>query len=317
MTAGHHAEETIVVPRKDVAHFPRSTMAEDVASERYDEIDVRLDVQSKTYWCMMKPEGRPSYTPALLGDLGRMQVSIPRLFARHARSGEAPMRYFVVGSQLPGIFNLGGDLGLFADHIRSGNRAALSAYARSCIDVVYNNAVNYELPIVTIALVQGDALGGGFEAALSCDVIIAERSAKFGLPEVLFNMFPGMGAYSFLARRLDSVRAERMIMSGRLYTAEELHELGIIDVLVDEGTGRQATIDYIHRNSRRHNSHCAIYQARRRVQPIAYDELRDITDIWVDAALRLTEADLRKMLRLTMAQDRRRSGDTAREAEAV
>lgn len=300
----------------DITAFPRHTMQEDVAAERYEEIDVHLDPRSRTYWCMMSPQGRPSYTPGLLADLARMQASIPKLFARHARAGETPMHYFVVGSRLPGIFNLGGDLALFAEHIRRGNRTQLSTYARACINVVYNNAVNYELPIVTIALVQGDALGGGFEAALSCDIIIAERSAKFGLPEVLFNMFPGMGAYSFLARRLDAVRAERMIMSGKLYGAEELHELGIIDILAEDGTGRQAVETYIRRNTKRQNSHSAIFRTRRRVNPIDYEELRDITDIWVDTALRLTETDLRKMMRLTMAQDRRRSALPATKAEA-
>lgn len=324
MTAGHLSEGTlraraaneIGAALADVTALRRTAMHEDVAAERYSEIEVSLEPRNKTYWCYMKPQGRPSYTAGLLGDLARMQASIPRLFARHADAAEPPMRYFVVGSRLPGIFNLGGDLGLFAEHIRRGNRSALAAYAHACIDVVYNNAINYDLPIVTIALVQGDALGGGFEAALSCDVIVAERGAKFGLPEVLFNMFPGMGAYSFLARRLDSVRAERMIMSGRLYTAEELYDLGLVDVLAEDGLGREAVLDYIHRNTRRHNAHRAIYQARRRVHPLAYDELRDITDVWVDAALRLTESDLRKMQRLTQAQDRRRSGAT-RQAEAV
>ena len=317
MTALYRPDGTIAITRPEVAAFPLSAMQEDVSAERYDEIAVRLDPRTKTYWCMMKPEGRPSFTPGLLSDLSRMQASIPALYARHARTGEQPMRYFVVGSELSGIFNLGGDLGLFADHIRHGDRTALATYARACIDVVHNNAVNYGLPIVTIALVQGDALGGGFEAALSCDVIIAERCAKFGLPEVLFNMFPGMGAYSFLARRLGSIQAERMIMSGKLYTAEELHEIGIVDVLVDDGKGRRAVEDYIHRNTKRHNSHSAIYKTRRRVNPVPYQELSDIIDIWVDTALQLTEADLRKMMRLTMAQDRRRANLPVTEAEAV
>ncbi|MEI2386573.1 crotonase/enoyl-CoA hydratase family protein [Breoghania sp. JC706] len=317
MTALYRPDGAIAITRPEVAAFPRSAMQEDVSAERYDEIDVRLDPRTKTYWCMMKPEGRPSFTPGLLSDLSRMQASIPALYARHARTGEQPLHYFVVGSELAGIFNLGGDLGLFADHIRHGDRTALTTYARACIDVVHNNAVNYGLPIVTIALVQGDALGGGFEAALSCDVIIAERCAKFGLPEVLFNMFPGMGAYSFLARRLGSIQAERMILSGKLYTAEELHEIGIVDVLVDDGKGRRAVEDYIHRNAKRHNSHSAIYKTRRRVNPVPYQELSDIIDIWVDTALQLTEADLRKMMRLTMAQDRRRAHLPVGEAEAV
>jgi DSF synthase len=56
------------------------------------------------------------------------------------------------------------------------------------------------LPILTVGLVQGAALGGGFEALLSFDYVVAERDATFGLPEILFGLFPGMGAHSLLSR---------------------------------------------------------------------------------------------------------------------
>ena len=59
-----------------------------------------------------------------------------------------------------------------------------------------------DLPILTVALIQGDAVGGGFEAMLTDDIVIAEQGAKFGLPEILFNLFPGMGGYSFLRRKV-------------------------------------------------------------------------------------------------------------------
>ena len=62
---------------------------------------------------------------------------------------------------------------------------------------MYGNSAAFHTPLITIALVQGDALGGGFECALSFDVLIAERSAKMGLPEVLFNLFPGMELTAF------------------------------------------------------------------------------------------------------------------------
>ena len=62
------------------------------------------------------------------------------------------------------------------------------------MEAIPRNYPALNLPMVTIALVQGDALGGGFECALAHDLIIAERSAKLGLPEVLVNLFPGIGA---------------------------------------------------------------------------------------------------------------------------
>ncbi len=146
---------------------------------------------------------------------------------------------------------------------------------------------------------------GGSEGALSFNVLIAERSARLGLPEVLFNLFPGMGAYSFLSRKLDSARAERMILSGRIYTAEELYEMGVIDILAEDGEGTQAVKKYIAANGRRRHVRHALSRAARRVNPLTLDELRDVTKIWVDTALGLHPSDLRKMRRLATAQSHR------------
>ena len=168
---------------------------------------------------------------------------------------------------------MGGDLAFFADRIRAQDRAALAAYARACIEVVYNNATALDLPIVTIALVQGDALGGGFEAALSCHVVVAEKRAKMGLPEILFNLFPGMGAYSLLARKLDPARAERMILSGRVYEAAELHDMGLVDLLAEDGEGEDVVRHYIARNARRHGAQRSLCEVRRRLNPLTFAEL--------------------------------------------
>jgi DSF synthase len=211
---------------------------------------------------------------------------------------------------VPGIFNLGGDLGLFGELIRKGDLAALRHYGHVAVEAIHRNHVAFDVPVVTMALVQGDALGGGFECALSYDLIVAEKSAKLGLPEILFNMFPGMGAVSFLARRLDRARAEKMILSGRVYTAEELHDMGVVDILAEDGMGEAAVEEYIERNTRKHNALYFAQKARRRVNPITIEELRDIVDLWAEAAINLGESDLRKMARLTAAQDRRMNGLT-------
>ncbi|MBW4022558.1 MAG: crotonase/enoyl-CoA hydratase family protein [Proteobacteria bacterium] len=266
----------------------------------YQTLQVDLDEAAKALVCTMRPEGRPSYTPALLRDLSRMQSEIHR-----ATEAAEPFRYFIVRSSIPGTFNLGGDLDLFGGKIRDGNRKALRDYAHACIDVVYNNAMGYGRRVTTVALVQGAALGGGFEAALSCHYIVAERSATFGLPEVLFNLFPGMGAYSFLSRRLDAVRAEKIILSGKIYTASEMYDLGLVDVLAEDGEGDAAARGFLASMDRRYNSHRAVLQARQRINPLTREELMDVVDIWVDAAMNLDEGDLRKMARLVRAQNRR------------
>ena len=274
----------------------------------YRQLETRLEHKDGILWYHLRPEGVPSFTRGLLRDIADMQRAIMRVFDDCDPDSKAPFRHLVLASRLPGIFNMGGDLGFFADRIRSRDRAALADYARACIEVVYTNAIALDLPIVTIALVQGDALGGGFEAALSCNVIVAEKSAKLGLPETLFNLFPGMGAYSLLARKLDPRRAERMVLSGRIYSAGELHEMGVVDVLAEDGQGEEAVRQYIAQNARHHGVHRALAAVRRRLSPLTFAELEDVIEIWVETAFQLPEPDLRKMERLKNAQVRRLQG---------
>ena len=273
---------------------------------RFDNLAVEMETADRTLWCRLNPLVRPSFTSALLTDLHRVQRLIGQLAARSGPGQARALNWVVLGSSVPGIFNLGGDLTLFCEKIRNSDREGLRRYAHSCIEVSYRNATGYDQNVVTIGLAQGDALGGGFESLLSCDVLIAERRSRFGLPEILFNLFPGMGAHCFLTRRLGAGAAERMIMSGKVYSAEEMHAAGVVDILAEDGAGDDVVRDYIRRNGPRHNAHAAIHQARRRVSPVSLEALRDVTDIWVDAAMELTEQDLRRMTHIVAAQDRSR-----------
>lgn len=265
------------------------------------EMDIDYETGSGILWQYMNPT-KPSITTGLLADALRVMDAVEQ---GHAVEGPDAVRYMVLASRLSGIYNLGGDLTLFKQRIVERDRDALRHYAHTCIDVQYRRAIKMNLPICTVALVQGDALGGGFEAALAHDVIVAERSTKFGLPEILFNLFPGMGAYTFLSRRLDAARAERMITSGRLYTAEELYQMGVVDVLAEDGDGVEAVRAFIDTHRRASKSRMAVAKLRQMVTPVTRQELIDITDLWVETALTLDTRDLRKMEHLVAAQLRR------------
>jgi len=277
-----------------------------IAGQRFREFELEYDSTKKILFCYFKYAGRPCFTPALLREAQGIQRLVRGLFGDRV-VGEPPLRYLVLGSRTPQIWNLGGDLELFSSLIRNRDRAALRRYAHTCCEIGFTNAtgLGFDLPVISVALVQGDALGGGFEAALSSNLIVAERGAKFGLPEILFNLFPGMGAYSFLARRIAPGIAERLIMSGEIYTAEQLHALGVVDVLAADGQGVQAFYDFIGRRERRYAAQRAMYRARRLVNPVTFEEMTRIADLWVEAAFKLEEADLKRMERLVTAQERR------------
>ncbi|MGW1727749.1 enoyl-CoA hydratase/isomerase family protein [Streptomyces sp. NPDC002306] len=95
-----------------------------------------------------------------------------------------------------------------------------------------------DLPVPTVASVHGFALGGGFELALSCDVIVADVTAVVGLPEVSVGVIPGGGGTQLLPRRIGAARAAELIFTARRVEAAEARELGLVDVLVEEGQDR-------------------------------------------------------------------------------
>jgi DSF synthase len=271
------------------------------------EYEVEFEAQTGTLWGYFNPVGAPRFSLSLLADI-RAHDSALQSNDGHVLHGGAMHKanYYVAASRTPGVYNLGGDLALFLLLIRSRDRGALAHYARLCIDNIYPRIRNYFCPtLTTISLVQGDALGGGFETALSSDVLVAEESAVMGLPEVLFNLFPGMGAYSLLMRRIGRKAAEELIFSGQLLSAPKLHEMGIVDVLAADGQGESAVRAWIQRTERRRNGHQAVFQARKCVHPIDREELDRVADVWVDAALRLEDKDLKMMSRIVRSQERR------------
>ena len=271
------------------------------APESYRELDLRYDPEQQALWCYLLPTSRPCCTSGLLAEIRLLLHAIERYANRQIENeNQNILRYLIIASRIPGVFNLGGDLTLFLRHIRSGDRDGLYRYATTSIDIAY---ASYHLPITTIALVQGDAYGGGFEGALVSRVLIAERQARMGLPDVLFNLLP-LCAYNLLARRLDPVRAERIALSGHTYSAEELHELGVVDVLAENGDGEKAVNAYIKKQNRANNSYQAIHKVRQLIHPLHYDELLQVAKIWLDAAMRLSERDLRVMERIAQSQEK-------------
>ena len=121
----------------------------------------------------------------------------------------------------------------------------------------------------------------------------------------MFNCFPGMGAYSFLTRRVGPKLAEEMTQNGKIYTAAEMHEMGIVNQLADDGYGKEAALNYIKADLPTYALRNAMCRVRERVNPVQLDELRDITDLWVETTLRLSPSDISKMRRFVRAQQRR------------
>ena len=283
-----------------VVDFPKIPTA-----RAYSQLQLEFHREIQTLFSWMDPSPRPCFNSDLLDEIRRSEqlLEVNEGYIND-KGSEEQVTYVVFASRTPGVFNLGGDLNMFIPAIMRKDSATLGKYAHLCIDNIYRRADGFGANITTIALIQGKALGGGFEAALAADIIIAERSSTMSFPEVLFNMFPGMGALSFLSRRVGSRRAEEIISSGQVYSCKDMHELGIVDEIVDDGLGYEATMRFILTRKKRANSHRALQLAKRHLNPVSLVELRSIVDVWVDAAMRLDTRDLRMMARLVRAQDK-------------
>ncbi|MDP3306638.1 crotonase/enoyl-CoA hydratase family protein [Methylotenera sp.] len=276
-----------------------------------EQVRTRFEEEFGVMTYFMNPAPRPCFNKICMSELHQSQTSLEKMQGEVIANGKVSQaNYLVLASDIPGIFNLGGDLSVFGDLIRAKARDHLLAYAKLCVNNVWT-FYNMQAPVTTISLVQGQAMGGGFEAALAAHIMVAEKSALMGLPEVLFNLFPGMGALSFLSRKIGMPAAEKMVRSGKIYTGEELYQLGVVDVLAEDGQGQYALNNWIKKNHRSLNSFQAINRAKQRVNPLTIEELYDITEIWVDAALRLDERNLKVMERLVRAQNSKVNSDVA------
>jgi DSF synthase len=218
------------------------------------------------------------------------------------------VRHLVLSSDVTGVFNFGGDLALFVLLVRAQDVDSLKMYGRRCIDLVWWLEHAAQRGVHTTVLVQGDTLGGGLESVLPFHKVIFERSAQAGFPEVLFNLFPGMGAWPLTIRKAGFAVANDMVLSGRLFTADQLLRRSLVDVVVDDGDGENAIWDVVRMVDPRLRGTLAALHAQRMAAPITYESLLTTVEMWAETALTLTTRDLRLMERLARAQVRKAGG---------
>ena len=151
-------------------------------------------------------------------------------------AGDRSVRAVVLSSSQARAFCVGADLKERARLSDDGLRAQ-----REIMRTAFRGLL--ELPVPVIAAVEGHALGGGLELALSCDLIVAGEGAVLGLPEVSVGVSPGGGGTQLLTRRLGWSRAADLIFTARRVAGEEAYRLGLVDRLVPSGGAREAALE--------------------------------------------------------------------------
>jgi DSF synthase len=266
----------------------------------YSHVDVVFDKRvANTLWITMKQNvAQPAhnFSLPLLHELRDVRRRL-RAGASHWHHDGLiePVNYTVMRSGHPDYFSLGGDLRLFRHCIRNRDRESLLGYANLCIDMVVDECACSNPELSTISLVQGRAMGGGFESALAADYLVAEEQSTFGFPEIMFGLFPCTGAMSLLARRMPVHQAQRLMTSGKVYSAYELHALGLVDEVCSRGAGVATVERYVARHANRRAARQSVRCAVERTCPLDIGELRQVAEDWVELALTLTPDALRVM----------------------
>ncbi|UZO80633.1 crotonase/enoyl-CoA hydratase family protein [Aquimarina sp. ERC-38] len=266
---------------------------------------VTLDYQKEkqTLTWKIRNKGMPNFCLAGLKEFEVFSRWVQAYFSHPDR----PLQFIISGSEHQGIYNLGGDLPFFLECIINRQVDRLREYAHLCINAIYHIYNGFNLPVITLAQVEGNAYGGGFECALAHDFIIANETAQLGLPENKFNLFPGMGAYSLLYRKLNHSDADMIIRSGSVYKSRFFESLGLIHEVAEEHNMISTSGNILQKLACRFNFEYHHMQCKKLVNPLQKEELLNITDIWVDACMKTNASDLRKMEILAAAQRRKLS----------
>lgn len=127
------------------------------------------------------------------------------------------------------------------------------------------------LPVPTIAAIGGDALGGGLELALCCDILVADENARLGLPEVRLGVMPGSGGTQRLPRLVGLARAKEMILTGEIYDAHQAEKMGLINRVAAAGTALEEALSIASTIAQR--------------GPVAVREAKKVIDLALDVPL--------------------------------
>src|SRR5918992_3173834 len=153
----------------------------------------------------------------------------------HANA-ESEVRILVVASRIDGFFAAGADI----KHMATIDDAGFQAYGAALRGVLDRLAGPER---ISVAAVDGIALGGGLELAMACTLRVGSARARFGLPEVKLGLIPGAGGTQRLPRLVGRGRALDIILTGRQVEASEAHAIGLVDRLVEAGKAEAAAVE--------------------------------------------------------------------------
>jgi enoyl-CoA hydratase len=235
-------------------------------------------------------------------ELGSLSLSELEQFASALDELESEAHALIIHSELNSGFCAGADLRELYQRSQQVEKSQALRGVRDFLERIHRvlNRIDAS-PLTTIAAVHGVTFGGGFELALVCDLIIADKMARFCFPELRLGLIPGFGGIPRLKRDLGNAVVRDLLLTGRSFNATKAQQIGLVSQIVSEGEAlraARATAAQIGKFDRQ-----TAIAAKRFIKPIPHEELRREIDIFCELFSQpAVEAGLKKFVESTDAQ---------------
>lgn len=235
-------------------------------------------------------------------ELGSLSLSELERFAAALDELEKEAHALIIYSDLKPGFCAGADLRELYEQSRTMEKTHAARGVRDFLERIHRvlNRID-AASLITIAAVHGVTFGGGFELALVCDMIIADKMARFCFPELRLGLIPGFGGIPRLKRDLGNAVVRDLLLTGRSFNATKAQQIGLVSQVVGEGEAlraARATATQIGKFDRE-----TAIAAKQFIKPIPHDELRKEIDVFCELFSRpAVQAGLKKFVESTDAQ---------------
>src|ERR1700693_6392659 len=235
-------------------------------------------------------------------EVGSASLEELEIFATALQRSQSDAHALIIYSELKPGFCAGADLRELYQRSQAMEKAAAAKGVRDFLERIHRvlNLID-AAPLTTIAAVHGVTFGGGFELALACDLIIADKMARFCFPELRLGLIPGFGGIPRLKRDLGNAVVRDLLLTGRSFNATKAQQIGLVSQVVGEGEAlhaARATAAQLKKFDRATGA-----AAKKFIKPIPHEELRREIDLFCELFARpAVDAGLRKFVESTDAQ---------------
>src|SRR5436190_5130395 len=235
-------------------------------------------------------------------EIGSLSLEELESFSRALQGLESQLHAVIVHSEMKAGFCAGADLRELYRRSQELKKTDAARGVREFLERIHRvlNTIDSSA-LTTIAAVQGVTFGGGLELALACDLIIADKTARFAFPELRLGIIPGFGGIPRVKRDLGNAVVRDLLLTGRSFNVSKAQQIGLVSQVVGEGEALRAargTAGQLTKFDRR-----TAATAKKFIKPIPYDELRREIEIVCELYARPTvQAALKKFVESTDAQ---------------